>query len=44
MIMYWAAGSIEETFRCPEEGVLQVESITTVGDRSEKCIQVYRRQ
>ena len=29
---------------CPEEGVLKVESVTTVGDRSEKCVQVYRRQ
>ena len=37
------AGNILETYTCPKDGVLQVESITQVDGKSEKCIQVYRR-
>ncbi|BDA50356.1 hypothetical protein COCOBI_16-0320 [Coccomyxa sp. Obi] len=37
------SGNILETYTCPKDGVLQVESITQVNGKSEKCIQVYRR-
>lgn len=37
------AGSILETYSCPQEGVLQVESITEANGKEERCIQIYRK-
>ena len=34
------AGTIREKYSTPREGILQIESTTIVGDRSETCIQV----
>lgn len=36
----WWAGGVEETFSCPEPGVLHVTSVVTVGARSETTLQV----
>ncbi len=33
-----------ETYSCPQEDVLKVESITEANGQKETCIQVYRRQ
>ncbi|KAK9839249.1 hypothetical protein WJX81_004180 [Elliptochloris bilobata] len=37
------AGGVEETFTCPEAGVLHVTSTVSVGGQSETTLQVYRR-
>jgi len=38
------AGSVKEVYTSPEPGTLRVESITRVGDKVQRGLQVYRRQ
>jgi hypothetical protein len=37
------AGGFKETYRIPEEGVLHIESVTTIGSESASTLQVYRK-
>lgn len=37
------AGSIVETYSIPEDGVLQIKSVTSINGTSLECINVYRK-
>lgn len=37
-------GGFKEVYTLPEPGVLHIHSVTTVGDRSESTLQVYRKE